>query len=430
MGCGAVALGSTPNDPLDVVIVGGGVAALEAALALRELGGKRVTTTMVAPNTEFVYRPMTVREPFGYAEAQRYPLGDIARDIGVELHADSFKSLDAERHIVRTEAGEQLSYDALLLALGARMHPHFEYAITIDDTRLDEQLHGLIQDIEGGYVHRLAFIVPGRTGWPLPIYELALMTAARAQDMNVELSITIATPEDAPLAIFGLGISEAVRQLLEENGILTITSAYCEVREPGRISVAPGSRELRVWCARSFVRGVHPDRRPLQGARARACLRGRRRDRLRDQAWRHRRAAGRRCRPGDRCPGGYRRRPRAVPSSDPWNPPDRRQAALPQSRSHRRPRIKLRDHRDADLVAVDQDRRQVPRAVPTGIRPPRKEQRMNAAIFNLNHPAHTVHWHFFQMSVANVVVIVLMLVVFAVAILAPFPRRDGHGGTT
>ena len=48
---------------------------------------------------------------------------------------------------------------------------------------------------------------------------------------------------------------------------------------------------------------------------------------------------------------------------------------------------------------------------------------MTAAIFNLNHPANTVHWHFFSMSVSNVVVIVLMLVVFAVAILAPFPRR-------
>jgi hypothetical protein len=50
---------------------------------------------------------------------------------------------------------------------------------------------------------------------------------------------------------------------------------------------------------------------------------------------------------------------------------------------------------------------------------------MTAAIFNLNHPAQTVHWHFFTMSVSNVVVIVLMLVVFAVAILAPFPRHRG-----
>jgi hypothetical protein len=43
------------------------------------------------------------------------------------------------------------------------------------------------------------------------------------------------------------------------------------------------------------------------------------------------------------------------------------------------------------------------------------------AVFNLNRPAHVVHWHFFQMTVSNIVVIVVMLVVFALAILLPFP---------
>ena len=47
-----------------VVIAGGGVAALEAALALHELAGERVATTLVAPNPEFVYRPLLVHEPF------------------------------------------------------------------------------------------------------------------------------------------------------------------------------------------------------------------------------------------------------------------------------------------------------------------------------------------------------------------------------
>ena len=50
------------------------------------------------------------------------------------------------------------------------------------------------------------------------------------------------------------------------------------------------------------------------------------------------------------------------------------------------------------------------------------------AVFNLNHPAHVVHWHFIQLSVANIVVIVAMLVVFALAIALPFPgaaRRRG-----
>lgn len=46
------------------------------------------------------------------------------------------------------------------------------------------------------------------------------------------------------------------------------------------------------------------------------------------------------------------------------------------------------------------------------------------AIIDLNSPAHYVHWHFFQMSVANVVVILLMIVVFILAILLPFPKRE------
>jgi len=44
-----------------------------------------------------------------------------------------------------------------------------------------------------------------------------------------------------------------------------------------------------------------------------------------------------------------------------------------------------------------------------------------AAVFNLNHPAHTVDWEFVHLSVANVVVIGLMFLVFFLAILLPFP---------
>lgn len=51
-----------------------------------------------------------------------------------------------------------------------------------------------------------------------------------------------------------------------------------------------------------------------------------------------------------------------------------------------------------------------------------------AAVFNLNHPAHTVDWSFIHLSVSNVVVIGLMLLVFVLAIMLPFPgaaRRRG-----
>ena len=46
------------------------------------------------------------------------------------------------------------------------------------------------------------------------------------------------------------------------------------------------------------------------------------------------------------------------------------------------------------------------------------------ALFDLSRPPHYVHWHFFQMSVANVVVILLMIAVFVAAILVPFPKRE------
>jgi sulfide:quinone oxidoreductase len=232
------------HSPFRVVIAGGGVAALEAALALREIGNGRISTTLIAPNSDFVYRPTSVRAPFGFAGAARYPLEEMTRDIGVELLADTLGWVDPEKRAVHTDGGAELPYDALLLASGARMHARFEHCITVDDRNLDQLMHGLIQDVEGGYVHRLAFVIPGGMGWPLPMYELALMTAGRAFDMNIDLSVTIATPEETPLAVFGLGASQAIAQLLMDNGVETITSAHCEIPEAGRIVIHPGSREL------------------------------------------------------------------------------------------------------------------------------------------------------------------------------------------
>jgi sulfide:quinone oxidoreductase len=118
--------------------------------------------------------------------------------------------------------------------------------LTVDDSRLDEQLHGLIQDVEQGYAHKLAFVVPGPGVWPLPIYELALMTARRAWDMNAQVSVTIVTPEQAPLALFGRAVSDAVGRLLVDNGILVIAGARCATPGPGQVAILPGTRCLHV----------------------------------------------------------------------------------------------------------------------------------------------------------------------------------------
>ncbi len=239
-------MNSSDQHSFRVVIVGGGVAGLEAALALRDLAGDRVAITMVAPDPDFVYRPLRVREPFAGPKARHYPLDEIARDIGIDLKQDAFKWLDPDKRVVHTESGEQISYDALLLALGARPYKSFRHSLTLDDRRLDEQLHGLIQDVEGGYVHKLAFISPSQMPWPLPLYELALMAARRAYDVNEHVSVTIVTPEDAPLAIFGDEVSQAVARILEDNGILVISSRHCETPRPGEVALHPGGHSLHV----------------------------------------------------------------------------------------------------------------------------------------------------------------------------------------
>jgi sulfide:quinone oxidoreductase len=236
----------TTQAQFQVVIAGGGVAALEAVLALRELAGDRVVVRLIAPNPEFSYRAEAVREPFARGHARHYSLSQIADDLDVELIVDELGWVDVARRTVHTKQGQSLIYDALLLALGARMRRPFAHGLTIDDGHMDELLHGLVEDVEGGYTRRIAFVSPGRMGWLLPLYELALMTAGRAYDMNVETEITLVTPETAPLGIFGDVVSAAVAALLDDAGISTFCSAYAEVKEDGGVVINPGARHLDV----------------------------------------------------------------------------------------------------------------------------------------------------------------------------------------
>jgi sulfide:quinone oxidoreductase len=230
----------------EVVIAGGGVAACEAALALRALAGDRVALKLLAPNQEFSYRPTTVREPFAYTPAEHFRLAELADEVGAELIAAEFGWVDAAKRLAYTAAGVEISYDALILALGARIKEPFAHVVTIDDRRMDDLLHGVVQDVEEGYVKSVAFVAPERLAWPLPLCELALMTAARAYDMGVKVELTLVTPEPSPLAVFGPQASAAVAQLLADAGVQTLTSAHVQVVDAGEVQIQPGDRSLRV----------------------------------------------------------------------------------------------------------------------------------------------------------------------------------------
>lgn len=257
----------TQADVLRVLIAGAGVAGLEAAFALQDLAADRVRVTMLSPADEFVYRPMSVVEPFSREGARHYPLTRLASDAGVELVGAALASVEPDRRLVRTSDGKEIGYDALLVCLGATLHEQFDHATTVNDARMDELLHGLVQDIEGGYVKRLAIVVPAPMPWPMPAYELALMTSERAWDMQTELQVTVLTPEDSPLSLFGREASLELSRLLAERHVDVITSAYCEVPQPGTVRIHPGDRSLEFdrVVAMPALRGPAVDGLPQDG---------------------------------------------------------------------------------------------------------------------------------------------------------------------
>lgn len=244
---------------LKVVIAGAGVAGLEAAFALHELAADRVSVTVVSPRGEFTYRPLSIGEPFSSGWAERYPLSPLISAAGARLVPDSLASVDPEERVIRTESGAKLSYDALIVGVGASLQPFCEHATNVDDRRMDELLHGLVQDIEGGYTARLAIIVPGPMPWPFPAYELALLASERAWDMQTDLDVTVFTPERMPLEAFGAHASHAVSELLAGRRIEVITSAYCEVPRAGLVVVHPGGRTVAADRVVAFPQLVGPD---------------------------------------------------------------------------------------------------------------------------------------------------------------------------
>ena len=233
-------------DRFRVVIAGGGVAAIEALLRLRRLLGDAVDVTLLAPNADFAYRALTVKEPFAFGRPQLYRLDRIAEDQGAELLGERLDWVDTHGQVVHTMEGREVAYDALLVAVGGRMEPPFEHATTFDDSQADAVFHGIVQDIEDGYTKSIAFLAPAGPSWPLPIYELALMTSERARGAGFDdVELSLITPEPSPLASFGPQASDAVTGLLKDAGVSLYTSAEAHVPDAGHLLLRPSGTELR-----------------------------------------------------------------------------------------------------------------------------------------------------------------------------------------
>ena len=202
-----------------------------------------VDIDLLTPTQVFSYRPLSVLESFGGARTWSMPLDRFATDQDVTLVHDALATVLGPERAIVTTSGVRSGYDLLLVAIGARPTPQLAGAITFQGSADAPEVRRLLDDAADRLRPRIAFTVGPETSWPLPLYELALLTAGELRDRGARCEITLVTPEAAPLELFGTRASALVAKLLEDRGVTVIANA-----EP--LTVADG--ELRLVDGRSI----------------------------------------------------------------------------------------------------------------------------------------------------------------------------------
>jgi sulfide:quinone oxidoreductase len=233
---------NAPDESLRVVIAGGGIAALEATLALRALARDPVSIELIAPDREFVYRPLAVTEPFRVGETQRFPLKPLVEAAGATLRPDRVVSVEPAQRLVTTEAGDERVYDALLVALGARPRESLPNALSFTGPESAASLAAVLEQAVDGQLRRIVFALPAGVTWPLPLYELALLTASHlSEHCATNVAVVLVTPEERPLALFGAEASERIAELLAIRGITCHLGMTPIAFDDRVLRVVPGS---------------------------------------------------------------------------------------------------------------------------------------------------------------------------------------------
>lgn len=118
-----------------------------------------------------------------------------------------------------------------------------EDMVTFPDGRDGARYRRVLHHLRDGQIKRLAFVRPAGASWPLALYDLALMTANEGST-HERAELSLITPEETPLGIFGKPVSDAIRRLLLEGKVSLHTSSYGAPGRPGWLAISPGKRRL------------------------------------------------------------------------------------------------------------------------------------------------------------------------------------------
>ena len=230
-----------------ILIAGGGIAGLESLMALRDLAGSRVEITLVAPDPDFVYKPLIVEEPFSSQPAEQHALAPIAQEFDAEFIQQGLAEVSPGEHSAQLPDGSSLEYDRLVLCIGARARPAFADAVPLRTDGTVLPIDSLLRETESSESGVIAFVIPPGRSWPLPVYELALMAQRRARELGIRaVKFLIVTPEESPLIVFGRTASDAVSALLKARGIEIRTGVRVKKAASGELLLAPEDERIAI----------------------------------------------------------------------------------------------------------------------------------------------------------------------------------------
>jgi sulfide:quinone oxidoreductase len=226
--------------PLRVTVIGGGFAAAELLLALRSLAEERVSLQLIAASTKLPFRIASTGTAFGEGEVQVYDLRQLAADVGASFRCDTAEAIAARANRVRLASGGVVTYDAAVVAAGARATVGVPGALTFRDHRDAHLIEGLIDELVNGDIQRVAFAAPAGVSWTLPLYELALFTASEIARQNLPVEVMVVAPERRPLDVFGDAVSSWLESALAEREIRLLSGTPPASVARGRLRLASG----------------------------------------------------------------------------------------------------------------------------------------------------------------------------------------------
>jgi sulfide:quinone oxidoreductase len=149
---------------------------------------------------------------------------------------------------VHTVRGDTIAYDALLVAVGARTDVAIPGALTFSGPRDVAAYRRLLHAVDTGRVRNVAFAVPAGIAWTMPLYELALLTAEHLRGKGRDdVTLTVVTPERAPLDVFGPAVSARIAALLSRERIAVRAEATPVRVTVGGLVVDDGGLQAAEW---------------------------------------------------------------------------------------------------------------------------------------------------------------------------------------